>query len=227
MGFFIAIILTNHLVLKIIVAGEAAGTLDEERHSERLEYLLSCTPLSPREIIRGQWLAILRQVVRPMVFVVTLDLVLLGFALGRASNSSDPDGKLGFTTLVLSELLMLVVDTIALGWIGMWQAMSQRRARHASGSTVGIVFVVPLVPFFVVVAILAFYKSRLLDYFPTAVALWVFASLCIELPTALYAKHFLKNRFRLQAATYGQEKIGLFAQLGRWLGNKTRGQAAQ
>jgi len=58
---FIMAILANHLVLKMSFASEAGGNLDEQRHSGALEFLLSCTPLSVKEIIAGQWLAFRRQ----------------------------------------------------------------------------------------------------------------------------------------------------------------------
>ena len=72
MYVFTALLL--HGMLKGWVALEASRQLGTDRHNGALELLL-CTPLDVPTILRGQWLAIVRQFAGPVCVVCVADLV--------------------------------------------------------------------------------------------------------------------------------------------------------
>ena len=132
MPLFVMIILLYHGVLKFWMASEASSHLSEQRRSGALEYLLCCTPLSVPEILRGQWLALRRRFLRPMIAVLVLDVVFTVLSLTSAArNNASDEGY--FIIYVLAAMLMLVADAVAIGWVGMWQAMVEKKPRTAAG----------------------------------------------------------------------------------------------
>ena len=98
------IILSNHLLLKMLMASEASGHLEEQRHSGALEFLLSCTPLTVEEILAGQWLALRRQLLRPMIGVLATDAGLMLIVLFRSLPDMDSSDKGNFTLFVLAVM---------------------------------------------------------------------------------------------------------------------------
>jgi ABC-type transport system involved in multi-copper enzyme maturation permease subunit len=76
-----------NFVLRCWFAGEAARQLADDRKAGTLELLLS-TPLSVREILRGQLLALKRQFIGPVVLMLIVECV---FTVAAASETLDPD----------------------------------------------------------------------------------------------------------------------------------------
>ncbi|HEY3914613.1 MAG TPA: hypothetical protein VGN61_09025 [Verrucomicrobiae bacterium] len=99
-----------NIVLKIWIISEASRRLADDRRSGAFELLLS-TPLTDRQIIRGQWLALWNRFGRPILAVLAVD-VLLGICIHHY------DRGFGYNHLVAA--IFLVVDSVALGFIGMW-----------------------------------------------------------------------------------------------------------
>ena len=64
-----------HTGLKIWMVGEASRRFVEDRRNNAMEFLLS-TPLNERQIIRGQWQALLRQFLWPIVAVLLWEIVM-------------------------------------------------------------------------------------------------------------------------------------------------------
>jgi len=121
-------VLLFHAFLKLWIISEACTRLAEERRIGALELLLS-TPLSVREILRGQWLALQRQFALPLGVVLVAEFLLL---------------RHQFTTpLVLMNLAILLADVLALGWVGMWLALTARSLNRAILGTVGRVLILP------------------------------------------------------------------------------------
>jgi hypothetical protein len=142
MPSFVMIILFNHGVLKFLMASEACSHLSEQRRSGALEYLLCCTPLSVPEILRGQWLALRRLFLGPMIAVLALDVVLMAVSLTRAAGN-DAREETYFIACVIAAMLMLVADAVAIGWVGMWQAMVEKKPRTAAGQTISRILILP------------------------------------------------------------------------------------
>jgi ABC-type Na+ efflux pump permease subunit len=114
--------------LKLWITTETCNRLAEDRRIGALELLLS-TPLTTREILRGHWLALQRQFAAPLIIILACEFVLLRQQFSNA--------------VVLSNLAMLVVDLVTLGWVGMWLGLTARSLNRALVSTVLLVLVLP------------------------------------------------------------------------------------
>jgi ABC-type transport system involved in multi-copper enzyme maturation permease subunit len=122
-------------VLKVWVTSEACTRLAEDRRIGALELLLS-TPLTTREILRGQWLALRRQFAKPLLLVLVLEFFLLRMQAGTR-------------TWMIGSVL-LIADMMTLGWIGMWLGLTARNLSRAILGSLGCVLVVPWLLFRVI-----------------------------------------------------------------------------
>ena len=114
--------------LKVWIAGEACFQLVNDRRAGTLELLLS-TPLTPREIVRGQWLALRRQFAGPIMVLLVLEMLIVPRSLGW--------------WLAILNPLMFVADAFALGWAGMWVGLTSRSTTQALTKTVVLLLVLP------------------------------------------------------------------------------------
>jgi ABC-type transport system involved in multi-copper enzyme maturation permease subunit len=155
------------LLFKIVFAAMACRFMVEARRSGTVEMILS-TPLTDAEILRSQWRHLWRWFGGPVaLFCVPLCLrtLLGGDHLGMALGTAMSSALTGFGSGVLLAL-NTVVDFVALGWVGMWLAVSLKRPVLAPGLTVLLVLVLPTVlfcvPAFVVdVLFIAWARHRL------------------------------------------------------------------
>jgi len=131
---------------KVWVVSEACTRLAHDRTNGALELLLS-TPLTPADVLRGQWLALRRQFLRPLVV-----LALLEFFLLRRAFSSD---------LALLSVAMLAADFVALGWVGMWLGLSAKNLTRALLGTVFLLLVLPWLVTFAMHSFLGYLDSLL------------------------------------------------------------------
>jgi ABC-type transport system involved in cytochrome c biogenesis permease component len=115
---------------RVWVVSEACTRLCEDRRSGALELLLS-TPMADRELVRGQWLALRRQFLMPLIAFVVLEWFLVRY--------SQPEG------VALARLVMRLAEFMALGWVGMWLGLTARSLTRAIMGTVGLVLVLPWV----------------------------------------------------------------------------------
>ncbi len=137
-GLALVLGFTLHLLLKFWVAGEAATHLAEHREQGTLEVLWS-TPLTWRDLMRAQFRAAWWQFGGPLLITTVL-------TLGFAPLTSQLTGKpLSGYTLAIAVLatVALWADVYVLVWLASWRALAARRARHAAGSAVFRVLVLP------------------------------------------------------------------------------------
>ena len=227
--FFIVTILILHSTLKLWIASEASCHFEEQRQSGALELILSCTPLDVPDILRGQWQALRRLFVWPLVAVLVVDalMVLVGFWDAGFWNHAAPRGR-HFSSqgpmAMIAAMLMLIADVIALGWVGMWNGISSK-PKHAAGKTVGQVLILPWLIFYFLCAVLTVGSfigiARGWD-FSEYLALWFALGIGVDLGFGLWSRHRVRRDFRALAAPQTQEYIGVLGQLGRALGNVTR-----
>jgi hypothetical protein len=217
MPVFFAAIIINHLMVKLLMASEASGNLEEQRHSGALELLLSCTPLQVDEVVGGQWLALRRQFLGPTIAVIASDFLMLVFVVDHAMPNKSSDDKSNFVLFVLALVVMLVVDMFALGWVGMWKAMSQKKPRHAAGATVSQILLLPWAVLFLFGA-LGIAAVGLIHSFGGAVVLWFLVGVVVDFASIFLSRDQLLSQLRARAAVHGEESLGLFGQLGRALG---------
>jgi ABC-type transport system involved in multi-copper enzyme maturation permease subunit len=146
--YFPTAILLNS-ILKLWIASEAGRQFAEDRHSGALELVVT-TPLSVKEILRGQWLALRRQFLGPLLVVIAVELIFLAASLERESFQAQPINPV----LWLAGIVMLAADMVALGWVGMWEAMIAKKPNHVTGKTLLRILVAPWAVY-VAVAILS------------------------------------------------------------------------
>jgi hypothetical protein len=234
-GFFIFVVVINHLALIGGAAAEASRHLDEHRRTGALEFVLCSTPLPPDEIIAGQWQALRRLFQRPVILVLAADLLMVflnhtRYAIGPLND------RLEFDAFVVVAMIMLVVDLFAAGWIGMWRAMANRRAKQ-NAAVVETVFFLLILPSMLlgvisgVISVLAEFSpglERWLDSmdedvtFGLLLGLWFVLGFAIAAGLTFLARKQLLTRFREMAVVQIGEPLGLLGRLGRLLGRVLR-----
>src|ERR1041385_6512050 len=87
-GLYFTTAFILNVILKGWVASESGRQLAEDRKRGALELLLS-TPLGPRDILRGQRLALQRQFLGPILAVLLIDMVLMIASAHETVNQED------------------------------------------------------------------------------------------------------------------------------------------
>jgi len=213
--------ITLNAVLKLEFAATAARSLAVERHAGTLELILS-TPLSVRSILRGQWLALRRHYLAPVLVLVALDVSMsLALWLSDAATLSQmSDGTFtGLTYVVLTlaaMTMMLVVDLVALGWMGMWTGLNARLPSHAASPTVLTILVVPWVILLTTQTSIAILKTAWMTElkFWHFLLAWFGIGLAIDLFAILWSRRRLNREFRIVATQRFQPpKRGIFSEI--------------
>jgi hypothetical protein len=226
-----------HLTLVGGVAAESSRHLDEHRRSGALEFILCSTPLSPEEIMAGQWLALRRQFQRPLKVVVAADLLVMVLSLTPCMEFRRED-RFTFTGFMAVAIVMLVVDMFAAGWVGMWRAMANKRPKQ-NVAVMETVFLLVILPFMLMGLVLALIglASHFIPVFghwldgwsDTAsffcvLGLWFILAMAVATGCSFLARRQLQAQFREMAVVQGGEPLGILGQLGRLLGKVFRRQ---
>lgn len=126
-----------HALLKFWIASEATMRFREDRRSGAMELYL-VTELGEKGIIEGQLEGLARVFSRPIVVALIFEFLVL--------LSCKETGKEYWIALALmvSRMVWLVFDAVALVYVGMWMGLVQK-PRNAAGSTVMNVMVLPWV----------------------------------------------------------------------------------
>ncbi|MBI2946986.1 MAG: ABC transporter permease subunit [Verrucomicrobia bacterium] len=203
-GVVVAIVL--HVVLKLQFVSIACQYLVDERNEGTLELLLS-TPLTVPQILKGQWMALRRQFAGPILAVLILDAGV--FASLFFSEYQSPAGarllREIWLPIFLAESVMLVADLIALGWTGMWTAMSVKQPNHAAGTAAGRILLLPwgffLAFWTLILAVGTISRSfsRSGPEFWHALLLWFIIGIANNGWFATHARRKLLEQFRLRA----------------------------
>ena len=127
--------LLANTTLKLWLAIEAGACLAEDQHAGALELLLS-TPVAVRDILRGQWLALRRQFLKPFLATLAIEALLTLWVSQRFAGAWAP-------TIWLAGMLILVLDALALGWVAMRQALTARNHNLATIRTLARVLFSP------------------------------------------------------------------------------------
>jgi ABC-type transport system involved in multi-copper enzyme maturation permease subunit len=130
-------IIILHVGLKIWVVGEASRRFVEDRRNNAMEFLLS-TPLRERQIIGGQWRALLKQFLGPIVALLLWETIL------AIANIHSRYGADRFPALLYS-MFFLPADFVALGWVGMWLGMTSKGRGRAMLTGLALVVLLPWV----------------------------------------------------------------------------------
>lgn len=191
-------------LFKYQVAAEACRRFAEDRRSGALELLLS-TPLTAREIVHGQMLALARIFAGPLAVLLVADALLLGSAWRDAGGEAS---ELAWVFGV--SMGVTVLDCVALGWLGMWKGLRARSYGSALGQTVGWVQVFPWAAWILgvfTVAALEVFGSSTNSEDSAVVALlstWAFVNVATDVVVIVWAQARLANRFTAEATGLGR-----------------------
>ncbi len=195
-----------HTAFKVWVAMEGCRWLVEDRRSGALELLLA-TPLKVREMLKGQWLSLVRQFGGPVAVVLAVDWVFL------LSRSHDGD----WMWLWTAGLVVFLADLYAIGWVSMWMGLNSRNTTRAGLATVVRVLIVPWVAWALLFTLLGildytfhFAWQWMGDRFPLFA--WLVLSLLADAGFSAWARQRLRQDFRLVASErFGSRLFGLKA----------------
>ena len=186
------------LLLKSWFALEAGQQLAEDRKHGALELLLS-TPLTVRDILHGQFLALRRQFLGPLVAVLC---ALSLFMAGESSETVMEDDRRWWILFWSAVMLMLVADLGALYWLGMWQGLTARSPTRAASTSVTFILVVPWIAFALLSLVFALVSlNGESGPGPTFfLGLWFGLGIAADVAFGAWARHKLLNEFRSAAA---------------------------
>jgi ABC-type transport system involved in multi-copper enzyme maturation permease subunit len=137
-----------YFLLKIFVAIQACRFFVEARRTGALE-LICCTPITMKAIIQGQWILLRRVFLWPLVVLLLTHaaaLVYISMHGGQTGLLALP----GFGSFFLLWTAFKVIpnnlaDFFAIGWFGMWLALSMQRPNQAAAVTILSVLILPMI----------------------------------------------------------------------------------
>jgi ABC-type transport system involved in multi-copper enzyme maturation permease subunit len=128
-----------HWPLRIWIVSEASRRFVDERSNNTFEFLLT-TPLTERQIIRGQWLSLWHQFAGPMAAVLAWE----GFiVLVQHAHPGWQHDSISIGGSPLLSMLFLVLDAVALGWVGLWLGLVCRGRTKAILGSLALVVGIP------------------------------------------------------------------------------------
>ncbi len=209
-----AALAVNDLTVRMRVASIAAARLGEDRQSGALEMILS-TPLTVREIVKGQWMAIRKIQLKTYCALAVFYLIL------SAIYWEQMDPRDGDVWVILCFLAVSIGDFAVVGYVAMWKGMRVANPRHAAGAALVRVLLVPWFTFFGSLPLIqrisfvreAFNSAEPYSYLAFALFIW-----CVSSITALLsARRNIARHFR-EAATDRY----LFEERFKWFRNFRR-----
>jgi hypothetical protein len=181
------------VVFKFMVAAEASRRLSDDRQSGALELLL-VTTLSEQKIIAGQRRALLEQFRLPILIIELLFVAVLGVRFtGGLGVVHDEDI---FIIITVGNMIVLLTDFSAMGWVGMWAGLRSRHHHRAVLLTLLQILVVPWLLYFILGVAGFFNSGSPLPLFVT----WYLLGVGNDLIWSRVAREGLKREFRLRAA---------------------------
>jgi hypothetical protein len=182
-----------NFTLKLWIPIEAAQRLAEDQTMGALELLLS-TPLTVRDILRGQLMALRRQFLWPLLAIVAIELVLAGTV---QQHSHTGDNRMFL--IWMAGILMLVTDVLALIWVALSSALSSKNSNHAIIKTLSRVLILPWVMFGVIAIVASLWASLTRKPEPGwkfYLGLWFWVGLLTDFAFGLSAWVRVQTRFR-------------------------------
>src|SRR5205085_403676 len=184
-----------NIILKSWVASEAGRQLAEDRKIGALELLLS-TPLTVREILHGQLLALKRQFIGPLVLTFVVGGIFLWATL---QDPGSEDERSMWRLFWIGGMIMLLMDLLALYWVGMWQALTARNPHRAASGGVARILILPPI-LWAVIVLLSILSTMTGGDTPTGkfyLGLWLGLSLAADLFFSATSRYRLLTEFRV------------------------------
>jgi ABC-type Na+ efflux pump permease subunit len=199
----IAFLIVAGLFIKAWVAAESGRALGEERRSGSLELLLT-TPMRPQDILRGQQLALWQKFVAPIVALVSANLFCLIVEwqdMLRRGTSNDERNTVIWIHIVVAGFLVL--DSIALSWVGMWHGFVAHKSGRAAFPAMLRIVVLPGLPFLVLISIFLTLGAGLGGV--DALACWCALGACTDIFAFVYSDKLLEEFRKIASEGYNRE----------------------
>jgi ABC-type transport system involved in cytochrome c biogenesis permease component len=194
--------------MKVMIGAEAGRRLLEDRKIGSLELLLS-TPLSVRDILRGQGLALWRQFGGPvlMLFAVAFLMLVAGYNHWHMGGNE----RTYWLCVGLAGMVMFVADAVALYWVGMWFGLSSKNPRHAFGAAITPILALPWIGVALVMSVIGLLPYEVRREFRGDYWVWVLwfgFSMVADFCFGYVARRTLLTEFRELATQRFQPKPG-------------------
>ncbi len=218
-GVYICTALIVHTFLKSWIAMEAPRRIGIDYRSGALELLLS-TPLRVSEILRGQWLSLVRQFGAAAVLVCVVDFLFLGLGLKHSYSAGD---RHMWIAVWLAGIAIFVFDVVTIPPVAVWLSLTGRKTSRAGTTSLVLVCCLPWLifgGFMAVITILdeVFHYVRVTSnsgwFF---LGVWFAFCVVIDLLLGAWALRSLRTKFRLVATQRQESRAAVW---GRWLGRK-------
>jgi len=217
-----------HLLLLVTlclwVAAQANRFPAELRRTGVAELIL-CTPVTVRQILRGQWAALQGMFVVPACIILVFQVVLTTLTLqrfGRGSGQTPVVKWAGhsFSQFEVSQILSAISSGVgfattlcALAWFGMWMGLTTRKATVGVLKTLAFVAVLPWLGLGIVEILISFLTVRARLPFWTDTAVFTGAWLAKDILFVVWSRWRLRRRFR-DVVAFGNRRKRLVAQEG-------------
>lgn len=139
-GITLAIILNS--AIKLWIAMEAGQQLAEDRRAGSLELILS-TQLTIQDILKGQFLALRRQFLGPLVAIIVISIGFMVMSLRHEYATQT-------LCLWLAGIFMLLADSVALALTAMATALVAKNQQQMITRTINRILVLPWLAFAVI-----------------------------------------------------------------------------
>lgn len=187
------------------MGAEACRQIAADRRHGTLELLLA-TPLSIRQIVTGQRLALQRQFALPILGALIVQAVLLG-ALLRDGSLTGSDRTM-WVWLGLLAAVIFLLDLVAFFWLGLWWGLTARDGRRAYSRMIAAIFILPWVlyaAFIGLLAVGAFGPAHRVSW-QVFVAVWFVFNVAVDAGFALFSRQRLLTEFRIRATERFQSR---------------------
>ena len=187
---FFACALVLHTALKIWMAAEAGRQFAEDRRSSALELTLS-TPIPVRDILEGQFLALLRQFGPALGAVLLFDVT--GMVLGaKMRMGADTDAVLMWVAM----MIIFIVDAVTIATFGMWLGLTAKRSSRAIVQTLFYILCLPWLILLGLLTYMMLVRFSGLESMAFFVGAYFVVSLAVDFILFLRASGNLTTRFR-------------------------------
>jgi hypothetical protein len=188
----VAMALLLNSTFKLWITAEAGQRLAEDQKAGAMELLLS-TPLSVPDILRGQFLALRRQFLLPMLLVIAIEVIFMSISLKSSKEHA------AISSIWIAGIMMLILDSLALGVVSMSSALTAKSASHAAALSVVRVLGVPTAILCAIIATANFWPTTGSSGDPTwkfYLGWWLALGIAADFFFGLAAWQRLQNSFR-------------------------------
>ena len=133
-------------VTKLLFAFEACRFFADTRRAGAFELLLG-TPINANKFVNAQWKSLWGSFGPPLLTALGVGFLCVLYGVIISMTKSEEMGVIGTIGIVatLGVALIEVMDFVAMGWLGMWLALTMRKPHLAAGATILYVIILPSV----------------------------------------------------------------------------------